>query len=51
VENLERLVGKLTLENEFLKKGLQNRLAQAERNGNSSHGGDGSWTVSGEGAS
>jgi transposase len=47
VEKLERLVGKLMLENEFLKKGLQNSLAQAERNGNSSHGGDGSWTVSG----
>jgi len=25
VEKLERLVGKLTLENEFLKRGLQNR--------------------------
>jgi len=44
-------VGKLTLENEFLKKGLQNSLAQAERNGRSSCGGDGFWTVSGGGAS
>jgi transposase-like protein len=50
VEKLERLVGKLTLENEFLKKGLQSSLAQAERNGKSSHVGDGSWTESGRGA-
>jgi len=28
---LERLVGKLTLENEFLKKALQNSLAHTER--------------------
>jgi transposase len=33
VEQLERLVGKLTLENEFLKKGLQNSLHQSPRNG------------------
>jgi len=46
VERLERLVGKLTLENEFLKKGLQNSLSQLGRNGRSSHVGDGSWTVS-----
>jgi len=50
VEKLERLVGKLTLENEFLKRGLQNSLAQAGRNGRSSCGGDGSWTASGGGA-
>ena len=50
VEKLERLVGKLTLENEFLKRGLQNSLAQAERNGRSSHAGDGSWRASVEGA-
>ena len=36
IEKLERLVGKLTLENEFLKKGLQNSLSQAGRNGKSS---------------
>ena len=36
VEQLERLVGKLTLENEFLKKGLQNSLNQSPRNGKSS---------------
>ena len=47
---MERLVGKLTLENEFLKKGLQNSLSQAERNGRSSCGGDGSWPASGRGA-
>jgi len=50
VEKLERLVGKLTLENEFLKRGLQNSLAQVERNGRSSHAGDGSWRTSGGGA-
>jgi transposase-like protein len=50
VEKLERLVGKLTLENEFLKKGLQNSLAQAGRNGRSSCSGDGCWTASGGGA-
>ena len=33
---LERLVGKLTLENEFLKKGLQHSLSQSQRNGKSS---------------
>ena len=31
VEKPERLVGKLTLENEFLKRGLQNSLSQAGR--------------------
>jgi len=39
VEKLERLVGKLTLENEFLKKGLQSSLAQPRRNGLSSPNG------------
>jgi transposase-like protein len=33
VEKLERLVGKLTLENEFLKRGVQNSLAHAGENG------------------
>ena len=33
IEKLERLVGKLTLENEFLKKGLQHSLSQSQRNG------------------
>jgi len=36
VEQLERLVGKLTLENEFLKRGLENSLKQSQRNGKSS---------------
>ena len=31
IEKLERLVGKLTLENEFLKRGLQNSLNQSQR--------------------
>jgi transposase len=38
IEKLERLVGKLTLENEFLKKGLQHSLSQSQRNGKSSAG-------------
>ena len=33
IEKLERLVGRLTLENEFLKKGLQHSLNQSQRNG------------------
>ena len=36
IEKLERLVGKLTLENEFLKKGVQHSLSQSQRNGKSS---------------
>ncbi len=40
VEKLERLVGKLTLENEFLKKGLQHSLSQPRENGKSSPGGN-----------
>jgi transposase-like protein len=39
IEKLERLVGRLTLENEFLKKGLQHSLNQPPRNGKSSAGG------------
>ncbi len=39
IEQLEKLVGKLALENEFLKKGLQNSLGQSQRNGKSSVGG------------
>jgi len=38
VEQLERLVGRLTLENEFLKRGLQHSLNQSQRNGRSSPG-------------
>ena len=50
IEKLERLVGRLTLENEFLKKGLQNSLSQSERNGKSSAGGDISSALSGRDA-
>ena len=51
IEKLERLVGRLTLENEFLKKGLQNSLSQHQRNGNSSPGGSTSSVLSSGGAS
>ena len=50
IEKLERLVGRLTLENEFLKRGLQNSLSQSERNGRSSAGGNTSSAASGGGA-
>mgnify|MGYP003395230878 CR=1 FL=1 len=50
VEKLERLVGKLTLENEFLKKGLQSSLSQPRRNGRSSSNGGRSSVVSDGGA-
>ncbi len=36
IEKLERLVGRLTLENEFLKKGLRNSVNRPKRNGGSS---------------
>jgi transposase len=49
IEKLERLVGRLTLENEFLKRGLQNSLSQVQRNGRSSRGGDASSEISGRG--
>jgi transposase len=38
VEKLERLIGKLTLENEFLRRGLKQSLNQSPRNGKSSAG-------------
>ena len=47
VEKLERLVGKLTLENDFLKRGLQHSLSQSRRNGKSSGYGDVSVSPSG----
>ena len=50
VEKLERLVGKLTLENEFLKKGLQNSLNGYGRNGKPSAGTGISSEASGGGA-
>ena len=48
IEKLERLVGKLVLENEFLKRGLQNSISQASRNGKPSRGGNTCSEVSGE---
>lgn len=51
IEKLERLVGKLTLENEFLKKGLQNSLSQSRRNEKSSRFTAASSQVSDGGAS
>jgi transposase-like protein len=49
VEKLERLVGKLTLENEFLKKGLQHSINQSPRNGKSFVGSNTSSGMSGRG--
>ena len=49
IEKLERLVGRLTLENEFLKKGLQHSLSQSQRSGRSSSGSNTSSRVSGGG--
>jgi len=50
VEKLERLVGKLTLENEVLKKAFQNSLSRSQRNGKQSGYGDASVLPSGGGA-
>jgi len=49
IEKLERLVGRLTMENEFLKRGLHNSLKQYQRNGKSSAGRNTSSAVSGGG--
>ena len=49
IEKLERLVGKLTLENEFLKKGVQHSLSQSQRNGKSSSISGSSSAISGGG--
>jgi transposase len=38
VEKLERLVGKLTMENDFLKKALQNNVTPRGRKESSSNG-------------
>ncbi len=48
IEKLERLVGKLTLENEVLKKGLQNSASRSQRNGKSSGYGVASGSTSGK---
>jgi transposase-like protein len=50
IEKLERLTGRLSLENEFLKKGLEHSLSQSERTGQSSSGGNTSPAASGRGA-
>jgi len=50
IDKLERLVGRLTLENEFLKKGLQNSLSRSQRNGRLSQDGDVSSPVCNGGA-
>lgn len=50
IEKLERLVGKLTLENEVLKKAFQNSLSRSAKNGKSSGYGDASALPSGGGA-
>jgi len=50
IEKLERLLGKLTLENEFLKKGLEHSLSQSQRNGKSSPPSKTSSGMSGGGA-
>jgi len=49
IGKLERLVGRLTLENEFLKRGLQNSISQVSRNGKSSRVGDTSSAALGGG--
>jgi len=49
IEKLERLVGRLTLENEFLKRGLKNSLSQFNTNVKSLRGGNNSSPVSGGG--
>jgi len=49
VDKLERLVGRLTLENEFLKKGVQISVSQPQRNGKLSPGAGTSSAVSDRG--
>jgi transposase-like protein len=49
IEKLEQLVGKLTLENEFLKKGLQHSLSRSQRNGKLSPLSNTSSSISGGG--
>ena len=50
IEKLERLGGKLTLENDFLKRGLQNSISQSQRNRRPSRGGDTYSVISDRGA-
>jgi transposase len=49
IEKLEWLVGRLTLENEFLKRGLRNSLRQPQRNGKPSCDGNTSSVACGGG--
>ncbi len=49
IEKLERLVDRLTFENEFLKKGFRHSFSQSQRNGKSSRGGNISSIASGGG--
>jgi len=49
IEKLERLVGRLTLENEFLKKGLQMSVSRSQRNGRLSPGASTFSAISGKG--
>ena len=51
IEKLERLVGRLTLENELLKRGLQNSVSQRAPNGKSSGSTGVSGSISGGGVS
>ena len=50
IEKLERLVGRLTLESEFLKKGLQHSVNRFGRNGKSSPTSNTCSAISGGGA-
>jgi len=50
IEKLERLVGRLTLENEVFKKAFQNSLSRSPRNGKQLGYGDASVLPSGGGA-
>ena len=50
IEKLERLVGRLTLENEFLKRGLKKSLSQSARNGKLLPTSNTCSTISGGGA-
>jgi len=48
-DQIDKLVGKLTLENEVLKKAFQNSLSRSPRNGRASGFGDASVSPSGGG--
>ena len=50
IEKLERLVGRLTLENEFLKRGLQNSVSRSNGSAKSSPTSNTCSAISGGGA-